>query len=278
MTGRNRRLATLLTVAGAGALLLCLPLSWALATRRSSAMVPQLVSANSLPSADNSGPRIRAVWGIETSYEEAVAIDSPLRVVRSRFWNHRSGEPALSESSLPTSLDYPETHKHAAAFDGLRGAGVVVLGSVRNASSYLSEDKTLIYTEMPVTVQNVLRNKPGLPLSTGAVISVARAGGVVRLPSGKLLIRGCVEESMPFPGRRYLFALDYSKTGDMFSIRTGFEIRGEHVYMLDLVQRTGIPRASLHAGFRDIFMLAEYVLPARDFLEVVQKSLTSGSD
>src|ERR1700685_949083 len=173
-----------------GALLVFLLLPWISITDYARAAEPQTTSGDSAAVADSRGVR-RAMWGVETRYEEAAAIDGPLRESRSKFWNGKSGQPSLSDESTPSALDYAQTHKHAAAVEGLPKSAAVIVGSVKNARSYLSSDKTTIYTEMLITVKSVLWDRSGLSLANGSSISVTRAGGVVRLPSGKLLIRGC---------------------------------------------------------------------------------------
>jgi hypothetical protein len=215
---------------------------------------------------------------METPYDEAAAADNPLRAARSKFWNGKSGEAALSEDSEPNAFDYPLTHKHAASVEGLREGAAVIVGNVREARSFLSGDKSVIYTEMQVTGKDVLQDRSGSSLAAGSVISVTRAGGVVRLPSGKVLTRGCVEESIPRQGRAYLLVLDYAKAEDMFPVRTGFELSGDHVYMLDIVQRNSLPRLYGRPGVREVLTLAEYGLPSGDFIEIVQNALARSAN
>lgn len=219
----------------------------------------------------------RAMRGVETSYDKAVAIDGPLRVIRDTFWNGKSGGSPVSDRSTQGPLTYPITHKHDVPFDGLSGSTAVVIGRVRTEQSYLSSDKTTIYTEMAVTVKSILLNGSGLPLTEGSSISVSRAGGVVRLASGELLVHGCIEESMPRPGHSYLLALAYSKPGNMFPLRTGFELSGDHVYMLDVVERSAVSRPQSNSVMREVLTLDEYGLPASDFLDIVRNSLAGNS-
>ena len=218
--------------------------------------------------------RPQARWGTITAYADAVAIDSPFRVARARFWDGKSGEPQLSDDSKPEAFPYSATHKHATALEELRGSSVVVVGAVARARSYLSHDGTTIYSEMAVTVSQVLRNKSGVGIAAGSQIAVERAGGVVRQPSGKLLMRGCRDESMPHRSGRYLLVLDYSGAlSSMFPIRGAYLLAGDDVYMLDSVEPTQMPGRGGDSSLHMAYFLTRYGLPTADFVEVVQKTL-----
>ena len=78
---------------------------------------------------------------------------------------------------------------------------------------------------------------------------------------------------MPRPFRTYLFLLDYVSTAGMFPMRTGFELAGDQVYMLDVVERGAVRRQNGGPGQLDVVMLAEYGLPASDFLDIIRRLL-----
>ena len=214
-----------------------------------------------------------ASWGAVSAYAEAAAVDTPLRALRDAFWDGKSGEAPLSDQSQPQGLKYAPVHKHAAVLEELPGSASVVVGTVRSARSYLSGDRTTIYTEMVVAVSQVLRDRSTAALAAGSSISVARAGGAIRIGSHKLLIRGCHEESMPRFGHQYLLALGYSRAAAMFPIVGAYELDGDHVYMLDSVEPIESARHGSKPGTREQFFLTEYGLPTADFLEIVGKTL-----
>jgi hypothetical protein len=115
----------------------------------------------------------------------------------------------------------------------------VVVGEVTDAKALLSEDKTSIYSEFAVIISDVLKNNCSAELSEGYSIDVARYGGAVRFPSGKIVQRG--DEGRPFPRlkRRYLFFLKYNNEGQDFSILTAYELRAGRVFPLDGLDRDG---------------------------------------
>jgi hypothetical protein len=234
-----------------------------------------VLSIGALVAQDGSATQARqAVWGSLTEYADAVAIDSPFREARDRFWDGKSGEPPLSDRSTPEGFIYPATHRHAAALEELRGSTAVVIGVVTSARSYLSQDKTTIYSEMTVAIGQVLRDRSGLALAAGSQIAVERAGGVIRQASGKLSIRGCRDESMPRRHGRYLFVLGYSgAASSMFPILGVYGLVNDRVYLLDSVEPTQIAgrrdSVALHMGY----FLTEYALPTADFLDIVERML-----
>ncbi len=127
------------------------------------------------------------------------------------FSSHAPAEPALPASQSDT----------------------IVIGEVTDAHAYLSDDKTSVYSEFAVRVEEALKYNSAVPFNMGDSIDITRGGGAVRFPSGKVyftLFRG-----KPFPrkGRRYLFFLKSDEAGQSFSIITGYELRAGRVHPLD---------------------------------------------
>lgn len=213
----------------------------------------------------------RALWGHLTPYADAVAIDSPLRQARNALWDGKSGEGRLVQATRLQKFEYPVTHSHASAMEGLNGSATIAVGVIADGRSYLSNDGTSIYSEMPFSVTSVLADKSGASVKPGSQISVVRQGGVVRLPSGRLLVRGCSDESLPRVDHRYLLFLRYFKTQRVFPILNGFELAEMRVFMLDTIQRErAAPRGS-KPGVWEQLTLAEYGLSENNFVEVVAK-------
>lgn len=110
----------------------------------------------------------------------------------------------------------------------------VIIGEVADAQAYLTEDKTGIYSEFVVRVDEVLKNSATTPLVSDSTISVMRGGGAVRFPSGKVIRRGQNYKPLPRVGRRYVFFLKYNNDGGQdFKIITAYALRGSRVFALD---------------------------------------------
>lgn len=109
---------------------------------------------------------------------------------------------------------------------------VVLLGGVLHAQAHLSNDKTGIYSEFNVQVEEVFRDNGKASLLPGVVVSVERFGGAVRFPSGVIQRYETVGQGMPRVGERYVFFLKRHNEMD-FSIVTGYQLEGDLVSPLD---------------------------------------------
>jgi hypothetical protein len=114
----------------------------------------------------------------------------------------------------------------------------VVIGKVTGAEAYVSNDKTGVYSEFTVHLDEVLKNSSNVSLAPGSTVSVERAGGRVRLPSGQVALMYTRAQGMPRAGRRYVFFLshDFPLQGrqdiDLY-ILTGYELRAGRIHALD---------------------------------------------
>lgn len=116
-------------------------------------------------------------------------------------------------------------------------SAAVIIGKITKAQAYLSENKTNIYSEFDVQIEQVWKSDRG-DLTTGTSVVVERAGGRVRFPSGKLAISVISHQQMPQVGSRYVLFLTHEgpfggeHSGDFF-ILTGYELRDGCVFPLD---------------------------------------------
>jgi hypothetical protein len=111
------------------------------------------------------------------------------------------------------------------------GRSVVVLGEVVDARAYLSNDKSGVYSEFTVRVEEVFTNNSENLIAVGSSIVTERAGGRVRLSSGRVVRFSNDGEDMPRPGRRYVFFLEINP--QQYTIRTAYELRAGRVHPLD---------------------------------------------
>ena len=84
----------------------------------------------------------------------------------------------------------------------------VVLGVVKNKSSHVTEDDTLIYTTNQFLVQSIFKNNPTSPFQTSGVIEVARSGGIVQIDKHRIKIDDYSYEPLKI-GNRYLLFLRF---------------------------------------------------------------------
>jgi hypothetical protein len=114
----------------------------------------------------------------------------------------------------------------------------IILGEVTDAQAYLSDDKTAVYSEFTVSIEDVLKNDNSVPLYVTGKVVVERSGGRVRFPSGHTVLQFTNGQGMPLVGHRYVFFLthDFPLLGHQeqdFYLLTGYEFKGTHVALLD---------------------------------------------
>ena len=104
----------------------------------------------------------------------------------------------------------------------------VITGTVSEARAHLSDNKTSVYSEVTVKVDEVLNDTVGIPQT----IVAERDGGRVRLRSGAIFRYIIDGLGIPKAGHRYLLFLKQLDDGD-FSIVTGYELLNSRVQPLD---------------------------------------------
>jgi hypothetical protein len=107
-------------------------------------------------------------------------------------------------------------------------SNAIVTGTVSEATANISEDKTGVYSEVVVKVEEALKDTTGI----GRVIVAERDGGRVQFPSGTIFRFVIDGLGIPIKGHRYLLFLKQLDDGD-FSILTGYELLDGRVRPLD---------------------------------------------
>jgi hypothetical protein len=110
----------------------------------------------------------------------------------------------------------------------LNRTDTIVMGSVTTARAVLSADRTNIFSQFTVQIENTI--KGSVPSRT---ITLERHGGAVVLDSGARIERGGCYNRMPAIGHAYIFFLQSQPDTDDFKIITAFEIKNDTVYALD---------------------------------------------
>jgi hypothetical protein len=128
----------------------------------------------------------------------------------------------------------------------------VVIGETVDAQAYLSNDKSGVYTEFTVRVDEILKNDSTVPLAVGETVAAQREGGRVRFPSGRIQQYITHYQHMPRAGRRYVFFLKRNDDGQAYYIRTGYELRAGRVMPLDGVNMNkGASEIPQFAAYKD---------------------------
>lgn len=87
-------------------------------------------------------------------------------------------------------------------------ADAVVIGTLKNEASQLTEDEAFIFTDYDLTLEEVIKNNPSSPLTVGNDIAITRAGGAILLNGEIINVR--IEAFRIFRvNERYLLFLKY---------------------------------------------------------------------
>ena len=141
--------------------------------------------------------------------------------------------PVLNDNMEPVLLHLPLSDQSEEPGIPASNSDAVVTGTINDVNAYISSDRTTVYSEVTLNIEEVLKQDPRYPLVSGLTLNAERPGGAVRFPSGKILRRGQLGRNIPEAGRRYLLFLKYNEDGKDFSIVTGYELAGNLVLPLD---------------------------------------------
>jgi hypothetical protein len=127
----------------------------------------------------------------------------------------------------------------------------VIAGEVTGARAYLSNDKTGVYTEFTVSIEEVIKIDAEGSLTVGSSVELIREGGRVKFPSGKVHLYKTAGEEMPRVGKRYVLFLTGSKQQQNLQILTGYEIQAGRILPLDKLPKSNIYTNANEKAFLD---------------------------
>ena len=168
------------------------------------------------------------------------------------------------DGSLRVAEPHPEAGAKGILDSGMQSlpalpvdaSDAIVIGDITNAQAYLSPDKTGVYTEYTVRVDQVLKQSSAAAIVTGGFVDAQREGGRVRFPSGRVQSYITHYQGVPVTGRKYVLFLKRNEQADVFTILTGYEQRDGHVYPLDGVDlpqgATEIPQFAAYKGVDEV--------------------------
>jgi hypothetical protein len=138
-------------------------------------------------------------------------------------------------------------------------SAAIVIGEITEATAYLSDDETNIYSEFSIRVAEILKVDASSRLTIDTPLVIQREGGRVRFASGKTVAAIVNHQDLPQIGRRYVFFLVRKSLAgqliDDFYLLTAFELRAGRVFPLDNVT-DGHPMAA-YKGTLEISFLAD---------------------
>ena len=115
----------------------------------------------------------------------------------------------------------------------VKESDVIVVGEVIQAQAFVSNDKTNVYSEFAVRIEELLKNNTSNALSQGNEIAIDRIGGFVRFPNGNKILHRIQGQLMPRVGKRYVFYLTKTEESPNYRILTGYELNAKGISPLD---------------------------------------------
>jgi hypothetical protein len=111
---------------------------------------------------------------------------------------------------------------------------LVLIGKVEALQPYLSSpSKSQVYTEFEIHLESVFKILPDFPVAVGSKVIADRLGGVVRLPSGRVITARVEKRNLPLKDQRYVFFLKSNAGLGSFTIVSAYEIVDDAVFPLD---------------------------------------------
>jgi hypothetical protein len=100
---------------------------------------------------------------------------------------------------------------------------IVVIGEVLNSQAYLSNDKSGVYSEFSIRVEEVIKTNNLDKVTESNLITADRMGGFVRYPNGQKVLYS-ISGGMLRIGRRYVLFLSNNDQSPNYYLAKGYEL------------------------------------------------------
>jgi hypothetical protein len=120
---------------------------------------------------------------------------------------------------------------------------LIIVGRVEKRQPYLSDNMTVVYTEVSIKPEQILKNESPLALIENQSLIVTREGGAVKVPSGKRFRYFVAHLGLPKVGHQYVLFLQRETEQDCKLVSAYELLDGKTLPLEDLGDRE--PYASL---------------------------------
>lgn len=166
--------------------------------------------------------------------------------------------PRVDEESLEN-----EWSLHVPALPATQ-SNAVLIGEVLASEAHISNDKTGIYSEFTVRIDEVLKGAD-FGLHNGDTLTVDRSGGTVQYANGHKRLYSIAGQNLPRVGGRFVLFISVSQRGHNYHILTGHELAGGKVSPLDESTSTsayeGIDETSFLKAVHEVITQASRTRP-----------------
>ena len=167
---------------------------------------------------------------------QAPELSSPKESSIRQSRSNRYDDSLMHVKELPPNVDQLPLNSHfwwALSSIPARQSDAIIVGEVNDAQAQLSNDKTGVYSEFTIRVEQTLKAPAGINPTS---IVAERPGGGVRFPSGRIVRYEIHNQGMPTIGGRYLLFLRFNSEGDDYSVLTGYEFINGSIVPLDRIE------------------------------------------
>jgi len=110
---------------------------------------------------------------------------------------------------------------------------VIVVGRVISGEAFVSENEAAVYSEFQVRAEDVLRARAHSGIRAGGLVTAIRWGGMLQLPSGRVIRVEMANERLPHLGGRYLLFLRHDRDLEAYRILTAYGLEGNQAQTLE---------------------------------------------
>lgn len=155
---------------------------------------------------------------------DAPGTNDPRRKAKSSRYDRQSSQPIQEATSISGRVWSNHWSRGLEALP-IDSSDTILIGTITDARAHLSNDKTGVYSEFRVQVEEVLKQDTAKsPIEVASTILTERFGGAVRFSSGKVQRYETAGQGMPQRGERYLVFLKRVDDFPSFSIVTGYQL------------------------------------------------------
>lgn len=159
----------------------------------------------------NSGPNPRADYGRPSTESVAEQIRRRSRETRRRNIFPPVTDPGkLVEDQQETTAIRIEDYVYVETSDPSYPASIsaaVVIGTVLDAKGFVSDDRTYVYSDYQIQVDDILKQDTAAKLVVGRRLVASRTGAAVYFTSGHITHYVTLGRGQPKVGKQYLFFL-----------------------------------------------------------------------
>jgi len=160
------------------------------------------------PPSKRSGQPPRATFGALSEEDNALRIRREKRENKHRNFYRPISDPGRLVEGEQTTIKV-RIYEYSRDFEPFPAAqaALVIVGTVTRSQGFVSADRTYIYSDFHISVEEILKGDPSAKISIGSTVIASRPGATVDFPSGHTRQFVIEKQGLPKIGSKYLFFL-----------------------------------------------------------------------